>query len=1112
MRPIKTIALFVLLGLTSLGHGQTVLTSFSQTTAPDTGLRKLASISEIDGSVSLIGSNIDSNGIGTSSGVTTINIADELYYLIANDSGTSKLYAVDINGAAAAVEYELAAGFTQSTVFGIWHNKTSNRLYAYATIPGNGNVGVYEITLAPGAPNTATFSLLADLGPLTVASGLITGDFDNDRLFVLADDGGEGQLYQVADLTSSPFVDGPFPLEQSVSNIFGAEYRASDNTVLFVAGSSVRSLHTFLIDDQEVGGGSIELNNGFSIALSSGQTAFDQQTDTFYLLGNPSDGVSNQGNSLIILDASQIESQQVLNGSNFNSGTSTGIDVQPGPNLSVTKTDDVAVSASPGDTISYTIDISNAADAGRASGVVLTETVPTDTTFDDAATTAAWACAGGGAAGQTCTLSRPDIAPGGTDSVDFAVTIDASVSASTSAIGNTVSVAAANSATTPQATESTPVDATAVISVTKTADTTDITPEDTVTYTITAENTGNRDADGAVLTETVPANATFQAAGSSAFTCLGAGEAGDTCTLALGTLAGGSMQMATFVIDVDSSVAPELTDLSNKVDLDTTTPALSDSFTLDTPVTASVTLGISKDDGPTTTASPGDLLTYTIDYGNTGNRDAGETTITETVPDQTTFSATNSTPGWTCPAGGGPGDTCSLSLGTLPGGDAGSIAFAVEIDNPIDANTTAIDNTAFISATNGLAEMAMTSTPLASAPTLSLAKTTGGITSVSPGGTPSFTMTYANTGNEDAANVVISDIVPAQTTFVPEESSAGWDCGGSFTPGSTCQFAVGDLAGGGASGLVVFTLRVDDSVDVATDTITNVATLDADNADSVNAQDSVTVVSEASLAVSITEASSGPFAPGDTVIYNVEYANTGSQDTDAAQLTIDVPTNTQFNAGQSNAGWNCAATTPGSVCSLDVGTQAGGDSATLTYAVDIDSPYPKGAPPLGISVDYAASNAATATAADSTTLAGIDLQITKDDGQNVLFDGQVVTYIITVRNLGTVTAASATVSDILPPNLLDATWFCDAIGGASCTTSGSGDITDTVSIPPNDAVIYALTATVDFAGDSSITNTATVEDAPEQIELDPSNNIATDTGTTDGVFRDRFEASLPPPP
>ena len=1111
MRPIKTIALFALLGLTSLGHGQTVLTSFSQTTAPDTGLRKLASISEIDGSVSLIGSNIDSNGIGTSSGVTTINIADELYYLIANDSGASKLYAVDINGAAAAVEYELAAGFTQSTVFGIWHNKTSNRLYAYATIPGNGNVGVYEITLAPGTPNTATLSLLADLGPLTVASGLITGDFDNDRLFVLADDGGEGQLYQVADLTGSPFLDGPFPLEQSVSNIFGAEYRASDNTVLFVAGSSGRSLYTFLIDDQEVGGGSIELNNGFSIALSSGQTAFDQQTDTFYLLGNPSDGVSNQGNSLIILDASQVETQQVLNGSNFNSGTSTGIDVQPGPNLSITKTDDVSVAASPGDTITYTIDIGNAADAGRASGVVLTETVPTDTTFDDAATTAAWACAGGGAAGQTCTLSRPDIAPGGTDTVDFAVTIDASVSASTSAIGNTVSVAAANSATTPQATESTPVDATAVISVTKAADTTDITPGDTVTYTITAENTGNRNADGAVLAETVPANATFQPTGSSAFTCQGAGEAGDTCTLALGTLAGGSMQMATFVIDVDSSVAPELTDLSNKVDLDATTPTLSDSFTLDTPVTASVTLGISKDDGPTTTASPGDLLTYTIDYGNTGNRDAGDTTITETVPDQTTFSAASSTPGWTCMAGGGPGDTCSLSLGTLAGGDGGSIEFAVAIDNPVDANTMSVDNTASISATNGPSQMAMTSTPIASSPTLTLAKTTGGITSVSPGGTPSFTMTYANTGNEDAANVIISDIVPAQTTFVPEESSAGWDCGGSFTPGSTCQFAVGDLAGG-ASGLVVFTLRVDDSVDVGTDAITNIATLDADNADSVNAQDSVTVVSEASLAVSITEASSGPFAPGDTVIYNVEYANTGSQDTDAAQLTIDVPTNTQFNAGQSDAGWNCAATTPGSVCTLDVGSQAGGDSAALAYAVDIDSPYPKGPPPVSISVDYSANNAATATAGDTTTVAGVDLQITKDDGQNVLFDGQVVTYIITVRNLGTVTATSATVTDNLPANLLNATWFCDAIGAATCTASGNGDIADSVTIPPNDAVIYALSATVDFAGDSSITNTATVEAAAGQIELDPADNSASDTGTTDGVFRDRFEGSIPPGP
>ena len=53
---------------------------------------------------------------------------------------------------------------------------------------------------------------------------------------------------------------------------------------------------------------------------------------------------------------------------------------------------------------------------------------------------------------------------------------------------------------------------------------------------------------------------------------------------------------------------------------------------------------------------------------------------------------------------------------------------------------------------------------------MSLTKSDGGA-SVAPGGTVSYTLTYANGGNQGASGVVLTDVVPANTTFNAGASS-----------------------------------------------------------------------------------------------------------------------------------------------------------------------------------------------------------------------------------------------------------------------------------------------------------------------------------------------------
>jgi len=89
---------------------------------------------------------------------------------------------------------------------------------------------------------------------------------------------------------------------------------------------------------------------------------------------------------------------------------------------------------------------------------------------------------------------------------------------------------------------------------------------------------------------------------------------------------------------------------------------------------------------------------------------------------------------------------------------------------------------------------------VAPAPVLAIAKTDSP-DPVAAGGNITYTLNFQNTGNADATNVVVSDMVPANTTFV---SAVG---GGAPDPAGVVSFSVGTLPAGG-SGSVQMTVRV----------------------------------------------------------------------------------------------------------------------------------------------------------------------------------------------------------------------------------------------------------------------------------------------------------------
>ena len=114
-------------------------------------------------------------------------------------------------------------------------------------------------------------------------------------------------------------------------------------------------------------------------------------------------------------------------------------------------------------------------------------------------------------------------------------------------------------------------------------------------------------------------------------------------------------------------------------------------------------------------------------------------------------------------------------------------------------------------------------------PDLQLSKDDGGL-AYTTGEVIVYDLTYTNTTLVDATGVMLSETVPANTTFSAADSSPGWVCSPSILPGATCTYAVGLVPGGGGGGTVSFAVLVDNTL-LSPTTIANTAEIGGDDPD-----------------------------------------------------------------------------------------------------------------------------------------------------------------------------------------------------------------------------------------------------------------------------------------
>ncbi len=393
--------------------------------------------------------------------------------------------------------------------------------------------------------------------------------------------------------------------------------------------------------------------------------------------------------------------------------------IVPTPAVGATKDDALLVDgdsdglADPGDTLRYTIVITNNG-TGDATSVVFNDTPDPNTALvvGSVTTTAGTVTTGNTAGDTTVAVDAGTLAAyGGSVTITFDVVVDDPLAAGVTEVSNQGSVSGANFSTVATNTVVTPINRTPDVTATKDdallvdgdsdglAD-----PGDTLRYTIVITNNGTGDATSVVFSDTPDPN-TALVVGSvttTAGTVTTGNTAGDT-TVAVdaGTLAayGGSVTI-TFDVVVDDPLASGVTEVSNQGSVSGANFSTVATNTVVTPINRTPIVSATK---TAELQNDQETLRYTIIITNSGTGDATGIMFDDT-PDPNTsivIGSVTTTQG-TVTSGNTAGDTTvAVDAGTIgPYGGTVTIVFDVAINDPLPEGVTEIVNSGTVSGSN----------------------------------------------------------------------------------------------------------------------------------------------------------------------------------------------------------------------------------------------------------------------------------------------------------------------------------------------------------------------------------------------------------------------------
>lgn len=746
--------------------------------------------------------------------------------------------------------------------------------------------------------------------------------------------------------------------------------------------------------------------------------------------------------------------------------------VTPVVDLSVSKVDDVdPINA--GSQLTYTLVVSNAGPS-TATGVTLTDTLPAGVSYSSGSSTVGTVSESGG----VITAMVGMLASGASETITLIVDVAGTTSGT---ITNNAVVAASETDTNTannSVSEDTAVTAVVDLSVTKSDNPDAVDAGATLTYTVLVTNNGPSPATNVTLTDLLPAEVSFDSGSSTQGSV---SESGGTVTAAIGTLASGASATVTITTTVANTASGLINNTASVTATETELNSGNNSDTEPTTVTPIVDVSITKSDN-VDPVNAGGAFVYTLTISNDGPSIATGVTVTDMLPSGVSFTSGSGSQGTVTEAGG----IVTASLGTLASGASATVTLNVSV---ADSAVGTVTNSASVSSVetdsntaNNSATEQTTITPVVDV----LVTKIDSEDPVNAGGTLIYTMLVRNDGPSTATSVMLTDALPAGTSFQSALSSQGSvsESGGIVTA------SLGTLASGGTA-----TVTVNVAIDASTvGTLTNTASVTASEMDTNSSNnsdsESTTVTPVVDLVVTKSD-SIDPVNAGGSVVYTLTVSNNGPSTATGVIVTDLLPAEVTYSSGSASQG---TVSESGGTVTADVGTLASGATATVTLNVDVaDSADGTITNSVSVTGNENETDATNNSATEPTLIVPVvDVRIEKMDSADPVDAGGAFAYTLSVTNDGPSIATGVVVTDSLPSDVT----FTSGSASQGTVSESSGTVTVNLGTLASGASA-TITFNVDVADAASGTLTNTVSVATNETDTNLANNVDSEaTGVT----------------
>jgi len=635
-----------------------------------------------------------------------------------------------------------------------------------------------------------------------------------------------------------------------------------------------------------------------------------------------------------------------------------------------------------------------------------------------------------------------------------------------------------------------------------------------ITYSTFVENNADDTAHTVVLSFPLPATTTFVSVTDPPGTPACSHDSGTpgtvTCTFGDldGTLIGGPVYQIDTIIRTTAPTPATIDVTATVTTTDTDSNPANNALTQNTTIDDGADLVVAKTDSPDPVIAGGNV-TYTITVTNNGPNNANTVTVIDTLPPNMTYQSVSGS-GWSCSRVLQVVTCQRASINT--GVTAPAITLVGRVTGAI---TGTITNTVTVSAATGDPDVDNNTTTQDTEVTLgtdlAITKT------VSPNPTISnqaaiFTLRPRNNGPFPADNVVVTDTLPADFTYV-SASGTGWACShdGSVTGGVvTCTRA--SYAVGAANNI---TITATAPTVVVVTPASNSAAIDSDTEDPVASNDSTTlnfniVPDGVDLTLTKTKAPN-PVAQGSNMTSTFTVHNNGPQAAASGTITVtdtlDNLLETYTDPNYTGANWSCSYAAPTITCAYNAALASGANSSALiitTTAVGVGSIQNTAIVSYsGTPGDWDPSNNDDdATVTSTAEIADLTITKSADAGGDTTLtvSENTITYTIDVHNNGPDAATGVVLTDTVAGYFSSSTGVAVTSSPANytCTTGSTVTCTQQSGSLASGATDQFVIQVTRPLYDGSQTNTATVNSTLVG-DPDRTNNSAQATVTIDPI-------------